>query len=346
MVRGRTAKVAAAGLSLWLWQSGAARAACRLIGEAEIPVVVERGRVLIPSEVNGQKVYFIFDSGAARSLLFRDAADRLKVPTHNVRTADVGEVYGIGGNVALRWGDIGELKLGALSMPHAGMLVGSGGFERPDVAGLIGYDVFARHDLELDLAHSMMRLLKTPGCSDDEMDYWRAPYAVAALHTHSSFDLQSYVDVQLNGVQVEAELDTGAPRSTVTLSGAAHAGVRPGSPDVTPIGQVGGVGGGGTPVWSARFSSFQIGDEKISNPTLTMADLFARTTASHIGSAVPVQFEEPGMLLGFDFFRAHRVIISRDHQKLYFSYNGGPIFEPPQARRPVAAPIARPRPPS
>ena len=33
------------------------------------------------------------------------------------------------------------------------------------------------------------------------------------------------------------------------------------------------------------------------------------------------------MLLGLDFIRAHRVLVAHSQRKLYFTYNGGPVFE-------------------
>jgi hypothetical protein len=35
----------------------------------------------------------------------------------------------------------------------------------------------------------------------------------------------------------------------------------------------------------------------------------------------------PALLLGFDFFLAHRIIVLFNEGKLMFTYNGGPIFQ-------------------
>ena len=316
-----------------------ALAECKLVSVAELPVLVERHRILIPSEINGRAANFILDTGASRSLLFTSAASRYGVPTQNVRSMEAGMMYGIGGNIALRWAEIARLKLGPVDMSRAQLLVGGDrAGEADDIVGLIGYDVFPRYDIEFDLAHKAVRLLKSSGCTDDEMDYWRAPYAVAPLVRHGGEDNGSYVQVRLNGVNVEAMLDSGSPRSTVTVSAAGRAGVRPDSPGVEKVGMIGGISGSTTPVWAAPFKSFSIGEETIANPTLTMADLFGHTMQISTGTSVPTEIAMPGMLVGLDFFMAHRVLIARDHQKVYFSYNGGPIFEPPQREMKAASP--------
>ena len=324
-----------AALAASLTAAGA-RAECRLSGVAQFPVEVQRSRVLIPSEINGRKVFFIFDTGGG-SFLFTSAAKALGLATHNVSTAVLQQrFFGIGGELSPRLAELKQLRVGGVDMSGAEMLVvGDRPGEADDIVGTIGYDVFARYDMEFDLAHGMVRLLKSPGCSDDQMDYWRAPYSVAALVLQGGAENpQSRANVQLNGAMTEAVLDTGSPRTTVTLAAAARAGVRPGSPGVEPVGYTGGIVGAPTRLWLASFKTFQLGDEKVSNPVLPIADLFSHTTVQETGSSVPVEVNNaPGMLLGLDFFKAHRVLISREHAKVYFSYNGGPIFEPPSRRK-------------
>ena len=44
------------------------------------------------------------------------------------------------------------------------------------------------------------------------------------------------------------------------------------------------------------------------------------------------------MLLGFDFLRAHHVLISHSQQKFYFSYVGGRPFGAPQPQDALSDP--------
>jgi tetratricopeptide (TPR) repeat protein len=64
------------------------------------------------------------------------------------------------------------------------------------------------------------------------------------------------------------------------------------------------------PTWIAPFTSFKIGDEEI------------RNTHLRIGEVLP-QYD---MLIGPDFFLSHHVLVSTSQGKLYFTYNGGPVF--------------------
>ena len=58
------------------------------------------------------------------------------------------------------------------------------------------------------------------------------------------------------------------------------------------------------------LESFAIGDELIRNPALRVGDLGPRD-----------------MLLGLDFLRAHRVLVSNSQGRIYFTYIGGRVFE-------------------
>jgi hypothetical protein len=60
----------------------------------------------------------------------------------------------------------------------------------------------------------------------------------------------------------------------------------------------------------APFSSFKVGDEEIRNPRLRVGDTREGTD----------------MLLGADFFLSHRIFVSNEQRKVYFTYNGGPVF--------------------
>ncbi len=58
-------------------------------------------------------------------------------------------------------------------------------------------------------------------------------------------------------------------------------------------------------------ASFKIGDEEIKHTELRVGD---------------IDLESDDMLLGADFFLSHRVMVARSQRKLYFTYNGGPVF--------------------
>jgi tetratricopeptide (TPR) repeat protein len=119
-------------------------------------------------------------------------------------------------------------------------------------------------------------------------------------------------DATLNGAQIRVVFDTGAATSMLTLRAAARAGIKPDSPGVAFAGVSHGVGRGLVKTWIAPFNSFKVGDEEIRNTRLRIGDF-------ELGGNME-------MLIGADFFLSHRIYVASSQGKLYFTYNGGPVF--------------------
>jgi tetratricopeptide (TPR) repeat protein len=119
----------------------------------------------------------------------------------------------------------------------------------------------------------------------------------------------------VNGIKIRVAFDTGTAASMLSLTAARRAGITPDTPGVEPAGtMLGGVFGPGTmKVWAAPIESFEIGGEEIKHTRLLIADL-------KLG-------QSEDMLLGDDFFLAHRIYVSNDQGKLYLTYNGGAVFK-------------------
>jgi tetratricopeptide (TPR) repeat protein len=117
--------------------------------------------------------------------------------------------------------------------------------------------------------------------------------------------------VYVNGVAVRAIFDTGASNSFLTVIAAEHAGIKKDSPGVVPGGPTYGFGRSTVNTYLAPVSTFKIGDEEIHNTRLRLGD----TT-----------LQEADMLIGADFFLSHHIYVANSQDKLYFTYNGGPVF--------------------
>ena len=87
------------------------------------------------------------------------------------------------------------------------------------------------------------------------------------------------------------------------------------------------MGGKVLPVWSAPFQSFTIGTETAKDVRIPFSDLFRDANYASTGSRIPTKVEGPQqMLLGVDFLRSHRVLVSHSQKRIYFTRNGGPLF--------------------
>jgi hypothetical protein len=116
----------------------------------------------------------------------------------------------------------------------------------------------------------------------------------------------------LNGAKIHVLFDTGAASSLLRLDAAKRAGITPASQGVIPGGIWHGIGHRVSQSWIARFTSFKVGDEEILHAQLRFGDISLPAT---------------DMLIGADFFLSHRIYVASSQRKLYFTYNGGPVFD-------------------
>jgi hypothetical protein len=139
---------------------------------------------------------------------------------------------------------------------------------------------------------------------------------------------------------MRALLDSGASASVLDKVAAERAGITPDSPGVIASGKGGGLGGKAVAFWIGPLQSFAIGGETIKDTTIQFADLWKDATYTS-ASRLPRKVESPAsMLLGADFLRAHRVLVAHSQRKVYFTYEGGPVFQMTGPLAPRGAPPA------
>ena len=80
---------------------------------------------------------------------------------------------------------------------------------------------------------------------------------------------------------------------------------------MTPTEQMYGAGRGKADSWTAPFERFELGGEAILHNRLEVGDF---------------DMQDADMLLGIDFFLSHRIYVSKQQSKMFFTYNGGPVF--------------------
>ena len=313
--------------------SGPAHAACQLEQDAEFQVVNGRGPPVVRGKIDGKDVFFAIDTGDSITSLEMAAAERLGLP---LVSGPAGlHMYGVGGEVQVRETTV-DLELGGFKLPGKKMLVIGQSQHGVGVAGLMGWDLLQHWDVEFDLADHAIRLFKPKDCKGDEVVYWSSAYSKAPLQLGSTYAPKVLVDVLLNGRKVQATIDSGATVSIVTRAAAGRGGV---TPSAKADGKTFGLGPTVIPVSTAVFDTFSVGGEEIQNARIKVADMFSKDLVTPTGSNLSRQVEDlPLMLLGADFLRSHRVLIATDQSTLYFTYNGGPVFDlsPPQVAPPPA----------
>jgi tetratricopeptide (TPR) repeat protein/predicted aspartyl protease len=297
---------------VWPLMPTSLRAECKR--EAlDLPVTISGTRPLITAKINHQEVHFIVDSGAFFSMISSAAAQELKLP---LGPAPFGlTITGVGGSVYPSVATAKVFTLANVDVPNVQFLVG-GSEVRGGSIGVLGQNFLEMWDVEYDLAKGLVRLIKDTDCRKNFLAYWVAPdqpHTVIDIDRATPKAPHTVGSAYVNGQKIRVIFDTGAARSLLTLRAAERAGVKVDSPGVVDSGISTGIGQGMVKTYIAPFASFKFADgEEIKNARLRIADL-------NLGSA--------DMLLGADFFLSHRVFVANSQHKLYFTYNGGPVFD-------------------
>lgn len=284
----------------WVWLFAAALifttpafAACRVERQAMIQLKRAGGLILVPATINGTQADFVLDTGAERSVLGIAAADRLRVARDEWVSTDI---QGVGSRDRRRLGRPASFTLGGIALQRRTVAADNSvvvgpipeAVEGQPIAGLLGQDFLSAYDLDLDVPAGVLTLFGVTGCSGrflpwpgryDAVPAWRPVRNVLAL------------PMRVGDTLIQAELDSGAANTVITLPGMLALGLPPGGSDMAR-----GFGAGGIAARSQRFPAVRIGTLPASATDLVIAPIH---TLRSIGA-----------LLGADWLATRHVWIS------------------------------------
>jgi predicted aspartyl protease len=326
-------KVALLAALAWFSTAMPLWADCKMGRLGELKPVIAHSRIYVPGKVNGKEVLFMVDSGAD-TLLFAAEAVALGIPVGGYS----GESFGATGGVRSEGqATLASLEIGLWSGHDVALLavgsVGGENLEGVPVIGVLGEDILSHFDVEIDVKSNRFSLLQMTGCEDANLAYWTENYNVVDIGHYDARSPRLRLAGTLNDSPVSMILDTGAPFSAVSLDVARALGVSPGAPGVEEIGKSSGVNGQAETTWVGSFSSFALDQERIA-PARIRFFKFAQMDPEN-GSHLSRRAFAVDMFLGFDFIRAHHVLISHSQKKFYFSYSGGNPFPVPKPSNPA-----------
>jgi tetratricopeptide (TPR) repeat protein len=308
-----------------------APAACQLGKMAEIPVTMSDLRPLITAQINGEDARFIADSGAFYSMITEASAAEFKL---RLTPAPFGLfIKGIGGTVDPSLATVKVFTIAGIPVHNVQFLVGGSTIPGQENVGVLGQNLFHIGDVEYDLGKGAIRLMHADGCGHAFLAYWvkpSEPYSVMDIEFATAASPHTTGTALINGAKIRVMFDSGAATSMLSQRAAERAGVKPDSEGVIDGGYSSGIGRGRIKNYFGRFASFKIGDEEIRNVRLRFGDIGLDST---------------DMLIGADFFLSHRIYVATSQRKLYFTYNGGAVFNlassntaPPHTASPNTAP--------
>jgi hypothetical protein len=289
-----------------------AYADCQLARIMELPVNEEHPRPSIPVELNGHAENFVLDSGTLDNMVSAPLAAQLKLQTYYAANASVRR-RGVPASRPIEIARIKELKFADLTIKNGELSVIVG---EPTSDGVLGQNILQHFAVEYDFGGGMMRLFISKGCESAKFAYWLKPeqqYSSLRIGLVDASNPYTMGDAYINGHRVRVAFDSGMGRSLLTRDAAERIGIKLKGEDVVDIGYTKRNGWDPVRTYMVRVKSFKIGDnEQIANIRLPIAD---------------VQLRNVDMLLGTDFFMAHRIIVGNKEERLLMSYKGGPVFD-------------------
>jgi predicted aspartyl protease len=318
-------------LASTLASTGAAHADCKLSEIAEFHVDPRSARPIVDGAINGQPVKILFDTGATTSMVPLGEAKRLKLTMLRLNGV---RIYGVGGDTAAFDTNIKTLTVDKFTANNLDFIVAGDNDAEPGVSLVLGDDFFSQRDVEFDLREGVVRMFRQEDCAPPQLVYWGAAYSQATVLPWNRDSPTTQTMVLVNGTRVLTSFDTGS--SNTVIDAAAAEALGEARAQGAPGGNLHGVGPQPEASWIAHFDSLAIGDEKLSNVRLQVANLTGGWSQAESGSQIPYRLDSvPSMFLGADFFHAHRVFFDNKDRLVLFSYEGGPVFRSDAAETPA-----------
>jgi predicted aspartyl protease len=256
---------------------------CRLQTVSDVPVTLAHGSIEVPGAINHSRAQFMVDTGAERTVLSTTAVKNYLL-AHSERS--ITHLSGLGGMVS--HADV-----------YADLQLGDAHFQQrlaeadiPQGAGLLGADMLSDYDVEFDLPNGRFRLWRAPGCNAADIP-WSGPRSTLAINVTDSEELSLVVVV--NGIRLDAILDSGSTVTLMTTDAARRLGVAQTELAYDPEVLVHGVGSGTIALRLHRFNSINVGGDQIASMQIGVGEFQIRTL---------------DMILGLDYLRQHKVWVS------------------------------------
>ena len=196
----------------WL-PAGMVRAAdcsLKLVNTVPIRMAYEGRRAVVPVIINGTEKQFLLDTGGAATQISAAAAQELKLPV----VESGGKMLDLYGNASTNAAMVDTLVLGRLRDRNTTLPIMT--FEDNALfSGILAADYMGKYDIELDFAGGKMNYFSRDHC-EGKVVYWPAAAIAAVLMRFLGHHLT--LDVSLDGQPLRAMIDTGAPRTTLTMA--------------------------------------------------------------------------------------------------------------------------------
>jgi predicted aspartyl protease len=260
--------------------------------------------------VNGKSLNLLLDTGDFVTSLTPDAAQRLALPASDQPGI---QMTGIGGAYVapvVEASDVQYLGKHISNVPFP-VLPGSEFQPEEHIDGLFGANFLSAYEVEMDFPAGKMRFYQhANGCAASG-PAWTA-HATRLAATNAGHDLL-LIPVSINGVELNALVDTGSEDTSITRDAAEALGLTEaamrGDQQITEQGL------GQSTERLHRFDSISIGSTIFPRPVLAVDDQespIQANVATQTAAAMPVPHRGVDVILGANFLFQKRIFVAYD----------------------------------
>lgn len=288
-----------------------------------IPVTNDAA-VIVTAKIDGRDERMLLDTGGVFSTITDKTAAALNLDTRRTGLRMIG-VSGDTTNKAVR---ARSFALGRLQVSNIDFMIDKeqGGW-KDEIDGIIAPNLLTHYDVELDFAAHKVNLLSQDHC-EGKVIYWPAD-AIAVVPIRVAKSGHIVVPVELDGVKMDALIDTGATNTTLNQRIAeSDFGLKVNTPDTPDVGSL-----SGSPhsrIYRHRFKQLTVGGIGVANPPVVIVPDLMNNKLSH-GPPIGTRFSQddeanrlPDLLAGMNILHRLHLYIAYKEEKLYVTPAGPP----------------------
>ncbi len=265
--------------------------------------------LLTPAFLNEHPTTMMLDTGAGLTIITKQAADRLDLPLQSTE----GTLKGIGGEQALYFLTAKSFRIGDLH--GSGLHLGASQIGMDPrgavIDGIFGADFLSNYDVDFDLPEHKLRLFAVAaGCNTPAANLDEPLYLAQLSSPDNVNDKRPHVRVLIDGVRLNALVDSGAQRTSIFRNAARRLGLRLEDLTTDPHDHALGVGPKARDAIRHIMAPIQIGEITISHLPVSIIDQRSDGDAD--------------MLLGLDFFARVHVWLSFHSHTMIMQYPARP----------------------